>query len=156
MNCKNCQTKLEGEKKFCTNCGAKIINHRLNFKIITQEFFSTFISWDNKFLKTLIHLFTKPQLVANGYLDGIRKRYMQPFAYMILALTLYSIYMYFAKDKMMEYVNQMDFTMYQNSNPNPKTDAFMENWMENWVEFITKYFNISNDSIFSINKQNNF
>lgn len=80
MHCKNCQTKLEGEKKFCTNCGAKVINHRLNLKTVMEEFFATFISWDNKFLKTFKHLITKPQLVANSYLDGVRKRYMQPFA----------------------------------------------------------------------------
>jgi len=104
MNCKNCQTELVGEKKFCTNCGGKVINHRFNFKMVFEEFFSTFISWDNTFFKTLIHSYTKPQEVVNGYLDGVRKRYMQPFAYMVIALTLYGIYMVLAKDVILEYV----------------------------------------------------
>ncbi len=75
MNCKNCNTPLQGEKKFCSNCGSKVISYRLNFSSVSEEFFSTYINWDNKFYKTFIHLFTKPQEVANGYLDGVRKRY---------------------------------------------------------------------------------
>ena len=142
MECKNCKTKLKKTANFCDECGGKVINHRLNFKTITAEFFATFISWDNKFFKTVTHLFTKPQNVANSYINGVRKRYMQPFAYMIVALTLYSVYMYFAKDQMLAYLDHIIATMPNQNNGNPKFDKFMDDFMENWMTFMTKYFNI--------------
>ncbi len=85
MNCKNCQTELTGDKKFCTQCGAKVIDYRLNFKLMVGEFFETYISWDNKIFKTFIHLFTKPEVVVRNYISGVRKRYMQPIAFMFIA-----------------------------------------------------------------------
>lgn len=107
MECKNCKTKLKGEKKFCTKCGAKVIDYKLTFSSITQEFFATFISWDNKFLKTIKHTTIKPEKVINDYLNGVRKRYMQPFAFLIIILTIYGIYLYFAKDFINESVTEM-------------------------------------------------
>ncbi len=49
---------------------------------------------------------------------------MQPFSYMIIALTLYSVYMYFAKDQVVEYINGMDFNL--KSDKNPKKDENMK------------------------------
>ncbi len=140
MECKNCQTQLSETAKFCFNCGAKYIGYRLNFKTITEELFTTFISWDNKFFKTFSHLITKPQEVANSYLEGVRKRYMRPFSYMIIALTFYGIYMYFAKDILMELVSTLDANT--PVNPNPKIQKFQDNFNDKWFTFITKYYNI--------------
>ncbi len=140
MECKNCQTPLLKNAKFCFNCGAKYIENRLNFRTVSKEFFETFISWDNKFFKTFSHLIIKPQEVANGYLNGIRKRYMQPFAYMLIALTVYGIYMYFAKDMLIEYIN----TLNANTpiNPDPKIQKFQDSFNSKWFTFITKYYNV--------------
>jgi len=138
MQCKNCQTPLQENNKFCASCGAKIINHRLNFKSVTEEFFATFISWDNKFFKTFIHLLTKPQEVTNGYLDGVRKRYMQPFAYMLIALSIYGIYMFFSKEMMMDYMDNMNAVMEKFSSNNSKTKDFNTKMLS----VLFKYHNI--------------
>lgn len=142
MSCKNCYNKLLGERKFCNNCGAKVINYRLNFKTVISEFFATFINWDNSFFKTISHLFTQPQTVVNGYLNGIRKRYLQPFAYMLIALTVYSVYMYFSKEQMLEFIDKAVISMPNQNKGNPKMDEFMDGFMEKWMSFITQYYNI--------------
>lgn len=39
-------------------------------------------------------LWMKPEDVINGYVNGLRKRYMSAFSYFAVALTLGSIYMF--------------------------------------------------------------
>lgn len=140
MNCKNCQTNLITEDKFCTKCGAKVITTKITFSSASEEFFSNFISWDNKFYKTLLHLFSKPEQVINGYLNGVRKRYMQPFAFLIIAITIYGIYIYFAKDSLFEYQDYLN-AKFQRSG-NLKTDQFTENMSRKINRFTVNYFNI--------------
>ena len=135
MECKNCLTNLKETAKFCDECGGKVINHRLNFKIVTAEFLETFISWDNKFFKTFMHLITKPQVVANGYLDGVRKRYMQPFSYILISLTLYGIYLVFSKEMLDEYINEMILKM-------PNLDLKSQKTYKKLTYLILKYNNI--------------
>ncbi|MGB3152312.1 MAG: DUF3667 domain-containing protein [Maribacter sp.] len=36
---------------------------------------------DNTFLKTLLHLLIKPEIVVDGYIGGIRKKYLNPISY---------------------------------------------------------------------------
>lgn len=116
MHCKNCNTTLKETAKFCDACGGKVIKHRLDFKTVAGEFFETIISWDNKFFKTFSHLITKPQEVANGYLEGIRKRYMQPFSYMLVVLSIYGIYLMLSKSMMLEYAETMKESLDKFSN----------------------------------------
>ena len=144
MECKNCKTTLKETAKFCDECGGKIINHRLNFKTVTAEFFATFISWDNKFFKTFSHLITKPQEVANGYLDGVRKRYMQPFAYMIIILSIYGIYIILSKEIIMEYLDTIKESMTKFSAPNPskKVEELNNNFNTKMLNFMINYSNI--------------
>jgi len=140
MECKNCRTNLSETAEFCEKCGRKVINHRLNFKTVTAEFLETYISWDNKFFKTFIHLITKPQVVANGYLNGVRKRYMQPFAYMLIILSLYGIYLLLAKEQMLTNLETLNYKGVVN--PNPKTQALQENFNKKWISFLTNYFSL--------------
>ena len=140
MKCKNCQTNLKETAKFCDTCGGKVINHRLNFKTITSEFFETFISWDNKFFKTVSHLITKPQEVANGYLDGVRKRYMQPFAYMLIAISVYGIYLVLSKEMMMDYIENMNKMMEEIFSYNSSSKA--KEFNNNMLNKLLKYYNV--------------
>ncbi len=56
------------------------------------------LSVDNKLLKTFLHLFTKPEIVINSYIQGVRKRYFNPVSYLLVSITLSGIYLYFLKD----------------------------------------------------------
>ena len=91
MNCKNCNTSLLKHQKFCLECGAKVIKNRLTLKNIFEDINDQFINIDNIFLKTFIHLFTKPELVINGFIGGTRKKYINVIQYFAISLTLVGI-----------------------------------------------------------------
>jgi len=84
MNCKSCDFLLNETAKYCTNCGSKIVNKRLSLKGTWAEFIGPFFNWENTFFKTIHHLITKPKLVLEAYISGARKKYYQPFAFLIL------------------------------------------------------------------------
>lgn len=88
MNCKNCQTELNSESDFCHHCGAKVIRNRLTFRNLFEHISETFFNYDNKLLRTIIDLFVKPEVVIGGYIDGVRKQYVNPISFFGLALTL--------------------------------------------------------------------
>ncbi len=88
MNCKNCHTQLADEARFCSHCGAKVINTRITSKLLFQDFVNNFLGWDNSFFKTIKTLLIKPDLVITDYLNGVRKRYMNPFVFIALGTAI--------------------------------------------------------------------
>lgn len=93
MNCKNCKAELVSDSDFCHRCGAQVIRNRLTFKNLFEHISETFFNYDNKLLRTLLDLFKKPEAVIVGYIDGVRKQYVNPISFFGLALTLSGIYM---------------------------------------------------------------
>lgn len=93
MSCKNCSQPLSQEDNYCNECGAKVINQRLTLKYFLSEFYYSFFNIDaNKPVKTFIDLFKKPEEVIEGYINGTRKKYIHPFGYFTIAVTLYSLF----------------------------------------------------------------
>ncbi|WP_130735331.1 DUF3667 domain-containing protein [Flavobacterium sp. J27] len=88
MNCKTCDTLLDSNAKFCSHCGAKIVHDRLSFKGTMEEFIGPFLSWENNFWRTFVGLFKTPKEVLEAYIHGARKKYFQPFSYLILYTTI--------------------------------------------------------------------
>lgn len=93
MNCKNCSNQLPSNSDFCNTCGAKVIRNRLTFKNLFEHISETFFNYDNKLLRTFIDLFKKPEKVIDGYINGVRKRYVNPISYFGLAITLTGLYL---------------------------------------------------------------
>ena len=91
MNCKNCNTALSKLINYCPLCGAKIVKKRLTFKNITADINEQFFNIDNKFLKTFTHLFSQPEEVINGFIEGTRKKYVNVIQYFAISLTLVGI-----------------------------------------------------------------
>ncbi len=91
MNCKNCHTQLKHSQKYCGECGAKIIQNRLTPRVIATQINEQFISIDNKFFRTFIDLFKKPESVILGYINGTRKRHIDVLQYFAISLTLAGI-----------------------------------------------------------------
>lgn len=86
--CKNCQNTLSLDANFCEACGGKIIHNRLTIKNLFLHFVEHFLSYDNKFLKTFINLFKKPEDVIVSYITGTRKKYINAIQYFAIALTI--------------------------------------------------------------------
>ena len=93
MNCKNCHTELTATSEFCYHCGGKVIKNRLTFRNLFEHISETFFNYDNKLLRTFIDLFKQPEIVIDGYIQGIRKRYVNPISYFGLAITMTGLYL---------------------------------------------------------------
>ena len=88
MECKNCGTQQQTDFDYCPNCGAKVIRNRLTFKNLSHDITERYFDLDNTFLRTFKHLLTKPELVIDGYISGVRRKYLNPISYLGIALTL--------------------------------------------------------------------
>lgn len=98
MNCKNCNDPIEVNDHFCENCGAKIIKNRITFRFLMTELFAV-LGFDSLFFKTLKRMFLAPHEVLNEYLNGVRRRYVNPFAYLAVGAALsLIIYNFFSED----------------------------------------------------------
>ena len=88
MECKNCGYESEGEFDYCSQCGAKVIRNRLTTYNLWRDIIHRYFDIDNTFLRTFVHLITKPEVVIDGYIHGLRKKYINPISYFAFALTL--------------------------------------------------------------------
>ena len=86
MDCKNCSGPLRTDYSFCSNCGAKIIRNRITLKNLWYDFTERFFNLDSTFLKTFKHLFSRPDEVIVGYINGARKKYLNPISYFTIAI----------------------------------------------------------------------
>ncbi|MFT7051970.1 MAG: hypothetical protein ACJAZK_002592 [Psychroserpens sp.] len=108
MECKNCKNQLPKNSDFCNECGGKVIRNRLTFRNIFEHISETFFNYDNKLLRTLVDLFKKPETVIGGYIDGVRKRYVNPISYFGLAITMSGLYLIIVSKF---YPESMDFSI---------------------------------------------
>lgn len=89
MICKNCREPLSGN--FCSNCGQKAAVDRIDAKYILTEIPDTFIQVNHGLFFTIKEVFLRPGTSIRGYLDGKRKNYIKPIAYVLLLSTLYAL-----------------------------------------------------------------
>ncbi|MCW8981095.1 DUF3667 domain-containing protein [Altibacter sp.] len=87
MNCKNCEHQLQEQDSFCSNCGAKVVHHRLSLKYLWHEITEKYFNVDNTLLRTFLKLFTHPEIVIGEYIKGVRKKYVNVVSYYAIALT---------------------------------------------------------------------
>lgn len=94
MNCKNCQTPLTEISDYCNICGAKVIKNRLTLKNLFANFSEQFLNYDNKFIQTIQALILRPEDVIVGYVNGVRKKYINPVSFFAIALTISGLYLF--------------------------------------------------------------
>jgi hypothetical protein len=94
MNCKNCSFLIQENDNFCPSCGGKVIRNRLTIKNLFEHFSEQFLNYDNKFLQTFIRLFTKPEDVIEGYINGTRKKYVNVISFFAISLTIAGLQLY--------------------------------------------------------------
>jgi hypothetical protein len=98
MECINCQNNNEETNLFCSQCGSPLNIKRLTVPSVFREFSERYFSFDNKFLNTFVTLFKSPEKVVNGYINGLRVRYVNPITFLVIAVTLSSIQVYLLKN----------------------------------------------------------
>ncbi|WP_258097635.1 DUF3667 domain-containing protein [Marinoscillum pacificum] len=87
MNCKNCDEVVTG--KFCSNCGQSAKISRINWRNFINQVTESVFLVNKGFFYTLFKLFTKPGQSIRNYLDGKRKGFYQPIAYVLVLSTFY-------------------------------------------------------------------
>jgi hypothetical protein len=125
MECKNCNYSLRTDYLYCPACGAKVIRNRITVKNIAYDISERFFNLDNTFIKTFWHLFTKPHVVIGGYIDGIRKKYMNPISYITIALTLSGILLFFLRKYFKDIIEWNSISNGQNDVANSKIMELM-------------------------------
>jgi len=113
MDCKNCENTLLEKSDYCNFCGARVIRNRLTVKNLFQHFAEEFLNYDNRFLKTIRHLFTKPSEVIENYVTGTRKKYLNPMSFFAITLTLSGISVLVLQKF---YSNAIDFNSFYTEN----------------------------------------
>ena len=108
MKCKNCHTELDEHDDYCRSCGAKVIRNRLTFKNLFEHLSETFFNYDNKLLRTFVQLFKYPEDVIVGYINGVRKKYINPISFFGLALTLSGLSLFIIKKFYLQYLDFSD------------------------------------------------
>ncbi len=95
--CKNCNQTLKTYDLFCFKCGAKKITYRITLKHLLQETSQRLFSVDNSIFRTFKDLCVAPEKVIDGYINGLRKRYINAFSYFAISLTATGLFSFIIK-----------------------------------------------------------
>ncbi len=152
MNCKNCKANLRTDFKYCPVCGAKIVFKRITFRGLFTDIFERILNLENNFFRTIGHLTVWPEKVISGYMDGTRRRYLNPINYLTLSLALSGVLFYFMKRFALD---KMDFDVLGMGVNQEGSAKLMEATMEysNFV-FILYIPVIAIAGFLSLNKKN--
>ena len=86
VTCKNCETIFEGN--FCPNCSQKAGTHRFSVKHIVHEAFHAFTHTDKGIFFLIKEMLKRPGKVALEYNGGRRKKYFNPFTFLLIMIAL--------------------------------------------------------------------
>ena len=155
MNCKNCNLTLTETDDFCKSCGAKVIRNRLTTKNLFEHFSEQFLNYDNKFLQTFIHLFTKPEAVIGTYIDGTRKKYVNAISYFAIAITLSGLQLYILNKFFPEAIDVNAYSQKGTEEINKQTMSFVQEYQSIIMMFyIPLYALMSKITFLNIKKYN--
>lgn len=87
--CKNCEETLVGD--FCNNCGQRASIGKVTFNETFQDFMDMVFSINAPLMLTLKMLVVNPGRLFREYLDGKRKKYYKPVAFLILTTIIFVI-----------------------------------------------------------------
>ncbi|MBR9915810.1 MAG: DUF3667 domain-containing protein [Algicola sp.] len=155
IHCKNCQVELPENSDFCNKCGGKVIRNRLTIRNLFEHLSETFFNYDNKLLRTFIDLFKCPEIVIEGYINGLRKRYVNPISYFGLAITLTGLYIVILNKFFPEALDFSAFAMKGQEEFQQKNVSFIQEYMSIFMMlYIPVYALIARITFVGINKFN--
>jgi hypothetical protein len=89
-NCRNCDSPLLERQRFCGECGQRVGRGRLAMRDIAHDFLHALFHVDHSIVALLRALLTRPGLVALEYVQGRRKKYFGPFAFLMITVAVAS------------------------------------------------------------------
>lgn len=88
--CLNCDSPLTDVQRFCGACGQKNGPARLTMGQITHDFIHALTHVDHSIFALLKALAWQPGRVAREYIEGRRKKYFGPLAFLVIAVGITS------------------------------------------------------------------
>ena len=90
--CKNCENKFQAN--FCPECGQKSTVKRLCVHSIVHDIIHYFTHADKGIFFTIKEMFRNPSFVIQEYIDGKRKKYFNPFTFVLISSTISAYLIY--------------------------------------------------------------
>jgi len=90
VQCQNCDAPLAAAQRFCGSCGQKCGSGRLTMRQVTQDFLHALTHVDHSIFSLVKQLAYRPGHVAREYIEGKRKKYFGPLAFLLIAVGLAS------------------------------------------------------------------
>ena len=134
--CINCEQPLALDQRFCSNCGGKRMYNRITWRNLFEDFVDRFLNIENAFLKTFFALFKKPEDVIDGYMRGMRKKYLPAFSYFAVALTVAGLYAFVIKHWFMDDMIQAQTSLYSGEAAEIQK-SFMTKWLTGVMEYMS-------------------
>lgn len=92
-HCLNCQIPIHGN--YCHNCGQANLDHRHNFFSIIFHYIGDLFHWDSKIFSTAKRLFFSPGMLTNVYIEGARKKYIDPIKLYVFLSAIFFIFLHY-------------------------------------------------------------
>lgn len=89
-SCPNCDSPMPADQNFCGDCGQRRLHGRLKLHDIGHDLLHAITHADHSVLSLVRDLALRPGRVAREYVEGRRKKYFGPFAFLFIAVGLAS------------------------------------------------------------------
>ena len=89
--CRNCSAPLQNEQRFCGGCGQRTGLARLTMGHIFHDVMHALTHADHSIFSLVKDLIVRPGHVAREYVEGKRKKYFGPFAFLVITVGLASL-----------------------------------------------------------------
>ena len=87
MICQNCHNEFEGN--FCNHCGQSAQVKRLDVTYLFKELPNSIFQLNRGFLFTAKEMLVRPGHAIRAFIEGRRKPYYQPVAFLLIVSTIY-------------------------------------------------------------------
>ncbi len=93
--CPNCSSIVEGESagRFCGTCGQDNGRLRLEARGVLLDVLQNFVGWNSALVNTMRGLLTAPGQMVVEYVEGKRRRYVNPAKFCLLSSALWYLAM---------------------------------------------------------------
>ena len=98
--CANCGAPRAGA--YCTDCGQQFLDERLSLRQLWREFAQRYLKLERGLLLTFRQMFTDPGGVARRYVEGQRRRYLNPLSYFLVGATVALLMYTLLGDRLLE------------------------------------------------------
>lgn len=132
IHCLNCGAV--NDSKFCKECGQATNTHRLSVGHILEEIAHYFTHADKGFIFIIKEMFIRPGRVVEEYIAGKRKKYFNPFTFLLICSTV-SAYLYWK----LSYYTNISAQQSTHRAPNEMSDLMLQTsgLMEKYGKIVT-------------------